>query len=273
MALPKPQLARKTGVFQIRNLSTGLVLDLPNTVDSGSESRSGTVYREEIEGVDGAVRTRSSTLGPIDISLSGVLTRFEEVELFKRIVGLKEVQLRKNTENIVYDEDYEPIVDTNNEEVTFPLTAILNAEVSGYRIKEVIIDKLWEFELSLSSTQHFWLRGQQFTTPVNPTEIENTGDFIVFPRISVVGGVGGATQVSVSLNGGLAEFTGTINEGETLLVDCERIAASLEGQGVLNSMSNEFYTNRPFLLPGTNTPSISVTGAADVSFIFTERLV
>lgn len=243
MSLPIPKLPSGLGAFALSSSSHSLTL--PNTVTSGSEERSGTAYHAEVEGKSGTVRNRASSLEAIEIDLSGVLFGPTEVSTVKKIVGDGRVTLTRDERTLVGD-------------------------VTAYQVRERITGKVWDFQLTLLSNEHYWA-GEDVTSVPNPTLVNNSGDLSVHPVFTITGGVGGATEASVSIGSRAATYTGAIASGETLVVDCETLEAKLAGAGVLGGMNAGFFTRPPELVPGSNGITFTVTGAADLVVSYTER--
>lgn len=236
MSLPIPSLAGGAGAFSLS--SSSFSIDLPKTVTSGPESRDGSIYHVSVPGADGSLLTRTPSLDSINLTLSGILTEQSDADTVKRIVGQKKVTVSRGSRT-------------------------LDGDVVGFRVRERVTGKLWDFDLEIQSTQHYW-KGASNASASNPATVTNSGDLRVFPVIRFTGGVGGATAFSVSINGRTATFTGAVGNGNEVVIDCLDRTVTNDGINSLNSMNSNFFVAPPYLDPGSNTITISVTGAGSV---------
>lgn len=243
MSLPIPSLPNSTGVFTITSPSFSVTL--PNTMDTAEERRSFTNYIENVDALDGGIRTRPTSRNPIGLSISGIITSSSVARDVRRVLGEKSVTISRGGLS-------------------------LSAEVSDFSLKEDVTNELWRFSSSFTSAAGYWSGGYT-TTSADPSLVVNNGDIESFPRLIVTGGVGGATSVFVSFGSRDALYTGVIAEGETLVIDCFEGRVRLDGTNVLSSMNDDFFTNPPRLSPGSNSVTYSITGAASVVFYFEER--
>lgn len=243
MSLPIPSLPNSTGVFTITSPSFSVTL--PNTMDTAEERRSFTNYIENVDALDGGIRTRPTSRDPIELSISGIITSSSVARDVRRVLGEKSVTVTRHGLDLA-------------------------CEVSDFSLKEDVTNELWRFSASFVSPAGYW-SGDLVTTASNPSTVTNNGDVESFPRLIVTGGSGGATSVSVIVSGREISYTGTIANGEVLLVDCLEGQAKLDGVGVLSSMNDEFFTNPLRLTPSVNSVSYSITGSASVVFQFQER--
>lgn len=236
MSLPIPSIAGGAGAFTLS--SSSYSLDLPNTVTSRPEGRDGTAYHASVPGADGSILTRSASLDPIEIDLRGILTSQSDADTVKKIVGQKRVTLFRGSRT-------------------------LDGDVVDFTVRERVYGKVWDFSLTILSTQHYW-KGAANSSAANPATVTNSGDLRVFPVIRFIGGVGGATAFTVSINSRNAAFTGAVGSGDEVVIDCLKRAVTNDGLNALNSMGASFFVAPPYLNPGSNTISISVTGAGSV---------
>lgn len=242
MSLPTPTLPSADSAFTLT--SGGFTCVLPNFVDSDTESRTGTAYIESLYGLNGGIRARSLNFDPITLNLSGYIFTSAKAQEFKRVVSQGTLTVTRDSKTLAGD-------------------------VIEYSIKEDVSSSVWPFTLSVQSPQWYWLSTQE-TSGSNPSTITNDGDVTIFPIINFTGGSGGATVCSVTINSATATFTGSLGNGQVLSIDCSKCSATVNGANVLNSMNDSFFTNPPFLLPGSNAITLSVTGTATAVVLHTE---
>lgn len=103
--------------------------------------------------------------------------------------------------------------------------------------------------------------------------VTNEGNAPVAPIIRVTGGSGGATAIQIGngTTGQQVTFSGTLSNGQVLLIDCERRTAVRGGQNVLTLVNQGFKVNGFDLRPGNNTITRSVSGAATVQLEYRPR--
>ena len=242
MSLPIPTLPSASSAFTLT--SGGFTCVLPNYVDSDAESRSASARIESLTGLSGGIRTRNVTFDPISLNLSGYILDSTTATAFKRVVGQGTITVTRDSKT-------------------------LTGDVTNYSIKEDVSNTLWPFTLSIQSPQWYWLSTQE-TSGSNPSTITNDGDVTVRPIINFTGGSGGATVCSVTINGAVATYTGTLALGQVLSINCDKYTATVNGTNVLSSMNDSFFTNSPFLIPGSNSVTFSVTGTATAVILHTE---
>lgn len=236
MSLPIPSLPGGAGALTLSSASYSI--NLPNTVSTGSERRSGEAYHSRVTGKDGSVLTRTASLDPIDLRLSGVLFNQSDVDDVRGAIGQKRVTVSRGSRT-------------------------LDGDVVDFSVRERVTGKVWDFTLEVQSTQHYW-KGASNSSGTDPASVTNNGDLRVFPVIRFTGGVGGATVVTVSINGKSATYTGSVANGDELIIDCLRRTVTNDGLNSLNSMNDSFFVSPPYLDPGSNAITISVTGAGSV---------
>lgn len=243
MSLPKPSLPNALGAFTITSASFSVAL--PNTIDSAEERRSFTAYVENVDSLDGGIRTRPTSRDPIELSISGSIASPSIARDIRRTLGEKSVTVTRSELD-------------------------LECEVVDFALKEVVTNELWNFAASFVSPKGYW-SGGEIVTSANPTSVSNSGDIETYPRLLVTGGVGGATAVSISIDGREALYSDTIGAGQVLSIDSFAGTANLDGVGVLSNMNDEFFTNPIRIPPGSHAVTYSITGAADVVIRFEER--
>jgi len=245
VSLPTPTLPSTTGAFSITD---GVrVVPLPNTVNSDTESRTARSYSNSPDGVSGSVFRRSLSFDPITLQLSGPIMDQSLISDLSRVLASGRVVVTRGSRT-------------------------LEGDVVSWSLKQVVSGSLWNFVVTIESNWFYW-KGSEETSTTNPTQVTNGGDFFVYPTISFVGGTGGASEVSVTINDGVATYTGAVAQSEELVVDCDQLTATLEGVNVLSGMNASFYVEPPRLLPGLNTITINNTGSADVVLTWTERYI
>jgi len=245
VSLPIPEVPTLTGAFSI---SDGVrTVPLPSTISSDTETRGARPYSNSPDGVSGSVFRRGVAFDPITLQLSGPIMGQAIIRDLSRILASGRVTITRGGR-------------------------ALTGDVTSWSLKEVAYGDIWNFAVVVESNWFYW-KGPTESSTTNPTQITNDGDFPVYPTISFVGGSGGATEVSVTIDGDSATFTGSIADGEELVVDCDQLTAKLEGANVLNGMNASFFTEPPRLLPGLNSITINNTGSADVTILWSERYI
>lgn len=243
MSLPVPSLPNQTGAFSIT--AGGDTLNLPHTFDSDDENRGVRSFSNTLDGSDGSIKTRDAAFDPISIEITGYMFSANDVQRLRRIIGYKRVTLSRGSRTLIGD-------------------------VVGFSTKVRVENKIWVISLTVESNWYYWL-GEEIESDDDPTSVVNNGDLLIYPTITFTGGSGGATKVGVTMSGRELTYTGSVGLDEVLVIDCENLTATLEGDGALSGMNAGFFTTTPYLLPGANDVTLDVTGAGTTVITFSER--
>lgn len=244
MSLPTPTLPSGDGAYTF--VGGGLTVNLPKTITSDAETLSGTVYHEQIPGLDGLYATRTPTWNGKSLSLSGFVYDSAKVQSIKRAMSFKRGTL-------VRDTYYLPV------------------DIVSFSLVEVIYDSIWRLEVEMESPREYWESSTQVEEVGSPYTVINQGDFAVRPQIILTVGVGGLTRATFYANGRMAEWTGTAVEGDAIVIDCNALSVKLNGDNALDSMNDSFFVNPPLLIPGSNEILSDFDGAATYEVRFFER--
>ncbi len=131
----------------------------------------------------------------------------------------------------------------------------LNSSSGGVPIdSKVLINSEINLDLDFNPTYEFTAGSQLFT-------VDNLGDWYSAPSITITGVF---TQLSIGIGSKFYIYSGNIQEGDTLVIDCKDHMATINGLNAMSSISGDRFEFEP----GTNTLFITSdgTGQATVTF-------
>jgi phage-related protein len=136
----------------------------------------------------------------------------------------------------------------------------LNSDSGGVPLdSNVFLDSNVKLDLDFNPTYSFESGNQTF-------EIENLGDWFTYPTILITGAF---TELSIGINSKLYTYTGSIDIGDTLIIDCQNQMATKNGQNAMTGISGDRFE----LSPGINELSINSNGIGQATVTFDFKFI
>lgn len=229
MSLPTPAKPSNAGAYKL----TGgeFEVTLPTTINSGDEAIESSNYFEEIDGRDGLFPTRSPNFGGRSLNLSGIIQDEETVTQLRRVLDAKRVTVEREER-------------------------VLECDLVGVSIVEEVFGSIWRVNIDFESAAFYWRSKNLVVETETPAVLFNEGTLRAYPIFTVSAPAEGIFEAAFTINGRTAKFEvapeNAIPSGRTLVINCENLTASTEDGSVTGSMNDTFFTDPPYLTPGSN---------------------